>query len=43
MSCGGLGEKMYILSNSLLLFEIKFVRKKDFPHSDGPVKIHLTG
>ena len=34
---------MNILLYSLITFKIKFVRKNDLPHSDGPVMIHLTG
>ena len=32
-----------ILSNSLIIFEIKFVKKTLLPRSLGPDIIHLTG
>ena len=34
---------MYILSNSFLLFKIKFVENTDLLELLGPVIIHLTG
>ena len=38
-----MGEQIYILSYSLIIFKIKFVRNTDLSHSEGPVIIHLTG
>ena len=34
---------MYILSYSLIIYKIKVVKNTDFPHSEGPALIHLTG